>query len=255
MLLKRRWLALTGVVVLLVVLCGRLGLWQLNRHQERSAGNALVESNYQRPPAPVADLLAVGRVADRASTWRAVRATGTYDPAGTVLVRNRTRTGSAGVDVVVPLVTGTGTALLVNRGYVPRTRAAAELVDLPAPPSGEVTVTGHVAPAQGDGSTEVTRGTQVSVPRLDVPAVAAALGRETYGAAVNLTEEVPPPERAPEPPEPPGTSIGPHLSYMVQWWMFGCFAIAGWVVLLRRDLQEERDGPPPVPQPTPAGRT
>ena len=253
MLLRRRWLALTAVIVLLVVSCVRLGFWQLQRHRDRSAANALVTQNYEQPPAPVADLLDVGRPADRSSTWRAVRATGTYDPAGTTLVRNRTREGKTGVEVVVPLVTVDGPVVLVNRGYLPRTGAATDAVDLPPPPSGEVTVVGHIAPPQGDGSTRLTRGRQLSVPRLDVAVIAAAVGRPTYGSAVHLAQERPAATTAPAPPEPPGTDFGPNLAYAVQWWMFGVLAIVGWVVFLRRDLRDERRELAQVSSRAPAG--
>ncbi len=43
-------------------------------------------------------------------------ATGTYDADQTVIVRNRTRDGASGIDVVVPLVTAGGATLLVDRG-------------------------------------------------------------------------------------------------------------------------------------------
>ena len=253
MLLRRRWLALTAAIVLVVAGCVRLGFWQLHRHQDRSAANALVSDNYERPPVPAADLLDVGSPAGRSSTWRAVRATGTYDPAGATLVRNRTREGKAGVDVVVPLVTTDGPVLLVNRGYLPRTGAATDEVDLPPHPSGEVTVVGHIVPPQGDGSTRLTRGRQLSVPRLDVAAIAAATGRPTYGSAVNLVEEQPAAAAAPAPPEPPGTDFGPNLAYAVQWWMFSVLAIVGWVVFLRRDLRDERNESGGAPSQAPAG--
>ena len=47
-----------------------------------------------------------------------VTATGTYDVDDTVIVRYRTREGASGVDVVVPLVTDSGAAVLVDRGWV-----------------------------------------------------------------------------------------------------------------------------------------
>ena len=48
------------------------------------------------------------------------------------MVRYRTRDGTAGVDVVVPLVTADGTALLVDRGWL-QTDPAAAGGDVPAP--------------------------------------------------------------------------------------------------------------------------
>ena len=63
-----------------------------------------------------------------------VRATGRYDAAHQLLVRNRPLEGQVGYYVLTPLVTDAGPALLVDRGWVPagatadrrarRTRAA-----------------------------------------------------------------------------------------------------------------------------------
>ena len=54
----------------------------------------------------------------RPTSGGVVTATGTYAADDTVIVRYRTRDGASGVDVVVPLVTADGTALLVDRGWM-----------------------------------------------------------------------------------------------------------------------------------------
>ena len=76
--------------------------------------------------------------------WRVVSATGSYDTDDTVIVRYRTRDGASGIDVVVPLVTADGTALLVDRGWMPTDNRGAGPNDVPSPPEGEVTVLGWV---------------------------------------------------------------------------------------------------------------
>ena len=72
--------------------------------------NAIVERNEAAAPVDVAYVLAPGREVDEDDEWRLVTATGTYLPDETVIVRYRTREGSAGVDVVVPLETADGPA-------------------------------------------------------------------------------------------------------------------------------------------------
>ena len=67
---------------------------------------------------PVDQVLRHGVDPPDAEQYAVVSATGTYDPSKTVIVRYQTRDGNAGVDVVVPLVTDSGTALLVDRGWV-----------------------------------------------------------------------------------------------------------------------------------------
>lgn len=247
MLLTRRWLTLTAAVLVFAAVCVRLGLWQWHRHEERRAANALVAANYARPPVPVDDLLSTTQPPQSASVWRAVRAHGTYEPARSILVRNRTHDGATGVHVVVPLRTERGALLLVDRGFVPRTGGASDVVAVPAPPAGVVEVTGHVHQVERDGPTRVTIGAQPSVPRLDVAAIARWLGEPVYGAAIDLASERPAPTTAPVPPEPPVFGSWRNLPYAVQWWLFACLAIVGWLLLLRRDLHDERQaaGAPP----------
>jgi cytochrome oxidase assembly protein ShyY1 len=239
MLVRPRWIALSAAVVLVAAMCVRLGFWQLHRHEARSAANAIVAASAAQPPAPVATVLQRGVAAAPSTSWRTVTSVGRYDAAQTILIRNQTHEGRAGVHVVVPLVTAEGTALLVNRGFVPRSGGASATVQLPQPPAGEVSVTGAVRPAQGTGDTVVSGGAQRSVPRLDVAALRPVLPYPTFGNAVDLREERPGAPTAPALPDPPRTGFGPNLSYAVQWWVFALFALGGWVLLLRRDLREE----------------
>ena len=76
-----------------------------------------------------------------------VTATGTYATDDTVIVRYRTRDGASGSDVVVPLVTPEGPALLVDRGWLATDNSGTEPVDVPAPPV-----------RRGDGHRMATRG-------------------------------------------------------------------------------------------------
>ena len=117
-LLSRRWVLFALAVVGLVAGTIWLGDWQFDRLTERKADNAVVRANEDKDPAPVADVLAVDRPVADSDEWRLVEATGTYAAADTVVVRYRSREGLSGIDVVVPLVTADGTALLVDRGWL-----------------------------------------------------------------------------------------------------------------------------------------
>ncbi len=154
-------------------------------------------------------------------------ATGTYDPARTVIVRYSASpsTKDSGVDVVVPLVTADGTALLVNRGWMPKINQGGDIGEVPAPPSGEVTVSGYV---RADGSGDSTRVADGSTRAIDSDAIGAAhrpprlrrLGRAaTRGPR-------PRPSRS-RPVELPDLDNGPHFFYGLQWWFFGVLALIG----------------------------
>ena len=223
-LLTRRWILLAITVALLAVLAWRLGEWQFHRLEERKATNSIVEKNVAAAPVPVDDVLEVdGRVA-AADEWKRVTATGEYDAADTVLVRYQTRDGVAGVDVLVPLRTAQGPALLVDRGWLAAENRAAEVSDVPAPPSGQVTVTGWV---RVDGTGDSTRVSDNSVRSVSSSAIGDALDLEVYGGFIDLDTESPAPEQALAKAELPDPSNGPHFFYGLQWWFFGLLALFG----------------------------
>jgi cytochrome oxidase assembly protein ShyY1 len=235
----RRWILFAIVVALLAWLAWWLGEWQFGRLEDRKASNAIVERNENAPVVPVDQVLAPGRAVDEDDEWRVVEATGTYDVEDTVVVRYRTRDGASGVDAVVPLVTGDGTALLVDRGWVATGNTAADPADVPEPPAGEVTVTGWVrVDATGD-STEVT---DRSTRAISSEAIGAALDREVYGGFLDLRSEDPEPEQPLAPAELPELNNGPHFFYGLQWWFFGVLAVFGFCYLAYDEWRKQQRG-------------
>jgi len=243
-LLSRRWLLFALAVAVFAVAAWWLGEWQFHRLDDRKERNAVVRANEDRPPAPVADVLAPGEEVAEDEEWRTVEATGSYAPEDTVIVRYRTRDGAAGVDVVVPLVTGDGTALLVDRGWLQTDNRPVDASDVPAPPSGEVEVTGWV---RADGTGDATAVHDHTTRAISSEAIGEALGRKVYGGFVELRSEDPPPAEKLEPVELPELNNGPHFFYGLQWWFFGVLAIGGFFYLAydeRRKAQRARSMPP-----------
>ncbi len=236
-LLSGRWVAFFLVVVALACATWWLGRWQFHRLEDRQQDNAVVERNERAAPVPVEDVLAPGRDVDPDDEWRAVTATGTYVPEETVVVRYRTRDGSSGVDVVVPLQTADGPALLVDRGWLPTENSGALPDDVPAPPAGEVTVTGYVRVDATGGATRVSDG---STRLISSEEIGPAIGREVYGGFVDLASEDPAPQTPLEKPELPDLGDGPHFFYGLQWWFFGLLAVFGFGYLA---YDEWRGGP------------
>ena len=190
-LLSRRWIVFALVVVVLAYAAWWLGEWQFRRLEDRKADNAVVRTNEHRAVAPVADVLSPDRDPSEQDEWRVVSATGTYDEAGTVVIRYRNRGGVQGVDVVVPLVTSTGTALLVDRGWLETDPSGADRDDIPDPPAGEVDVTGYV---RANGSGDSTRVADLSARAISSDAIGPAIGHPVYGGFVELRSEDPEPE-------------------------------------------------------------
>ena len=205
---SRRWVLLLLVVLGLTYLAWVLGQWQFSRLDDRREHNTIVERNEGAAATPVAEVLAAGRPVAEDDEWRLVTATGTYAADDTVIVRYRTRDGVAGIDVVVPLVTPDGTALLVDRGWLRTDNRGLSDVDVPPPPAGEVTVEGYVRrDATGDSAAVDDRSTRA----ISSAEIGPALDREVYGGFVDLHAEDPPAARAPGARAPPGPRRGTAL--------------------------------------------
>ena len=237
-LLSRRWALFALAVVVLAWGAWWLGEWQFDRLEERQERNAIVRANEAKDPAPAAEVLAPGAPVPSSEEWRVVSATGTYAVEETVVVRYRSRDGLSGVDAVVPLVTDAGTALLVDRGWVATESAAAtDPADVPAPPTGQVTVTGWV---RADGTGDSVRVSDRSTRAISSVAIGEALDREVYGGFVDLRSEDPEPAQPLALTELPELDNGPHFFYGLQWWFFGLLAVFGFGYLA---YDERRRGP------------
>jgi cytochrome oxidase assembly protein ShyY1 len=238
-LVSRRWVLFALAIVVVGYATWWLGEWQFHRLEDRKERNSVVRQNETLDPAPVADVLAPGRAVASSNEWRVVTATGTYDTADTVIVRYRTRDGASGIEVVVPLVTPDGRALLVDRGWMAADNRGAGPADVPDPPAGEVTVTGWVrADATGD-STHVANGSTRAISSVEI---GEALDREVYGGFVLLRSESPQPATPLEGAELPELDNGPHFFYGLQWWFFGVLAVFGFFYLMYDEWRRARRG-------------
>jgi cytochrome oxidase assembly protein ShyY1 len=240
------------VVVLLCWATWWLGQWQFSRLADRKDSNAVVRANEDKDPAPVGEVLAPGRPVHEDHEWRLVTATGSYDTEDTVIVRYRTREGSSGIDVVVPLVTGAGTALLVDRGWMATDNQGAGPADVPPPPDGEVTVEGWVrADAVGDSTAVDDHSTRA----ISSERIGAAIGRTVYGGFVVLKSEDGQPAAALEPVELPELDNGPHFFYGLQWWFFGILSVFGFLYLAFDEWRSRQRAEEPRPDEALADRT
>ncbi|MCD9142343.1 SURF1 family cytochrome oxidase biogenesis protein [Streptomyces albireticuli] len=240
-LLSRQWVILTLVGLVLIPVMIKLGFWQFHRHEHRVARNDLVARSLSADPVPVTELTRPGRTVPREDVWRQVTASGTYDTKGEVVVRMRTdANGKSGYWVLTPLVLADGRAVLVNRGWIPATGDLTRFPEVPAPPSGKVTVTGRLRADETDSSgIKDTAGLPPrQVMRVNSERQAKELHRPVLAGYIEQT--------APEPgdrgpvlvPAPDHDSIGPHMAYAVQWWLFTAFVPVGWVILVRRERRD-----------------
>lgn len=249
---QRRWLGFTAFVLAMLVLCAVLARWQWSRYQVRLAENDRLDAALSAPAVSVDELLDAGPAGPDAAPlapeleWRTVTATGVFDDTGEAAVRRRPLDGRNGFWIVTPLVTESG-VLLVNRGWTPaRTDAtdAASAPDVPPPPSGEVTITGRLRPA------EVTEPTEAPPPgqawATDPQVLITPEDILRYNAYVELSTSTPPADAELTSLPVPGHRGLNNLVYSVQWLLFGLVGIVGWWRLIRgegRHPEESADAP------------
>ncbi|RAJ65705.1 cytochrome oxidase assembly protein ShyY1 [Streptomyces sp. Amel2xB2] len=244
-LLSRQWVILTLLGLALIPAMIELGFWQLHRHESRVAHNELVASSLAADPVPFGRLSSTRHGPAEDDQFRTVRAKGRFDTAHEVVVRQRTGADekSIGYFVVTPLVQGDGSAVLVNRGWIEANGDLTRFPDVPPPPRGEVTVTGRIMAdetSEASGIKDKPGLPPRQVMLIDSRQQAKALKRPVLRGHLQLTAVSPKPHGAqPERiPEPDHDSIGPHMAYAVQWWLFAAAVPVGWVVLVRRERQD-----------------
>jgi cytochrome oxidase assembly protein ShyY1 len=259
-LLSRQWVILTLLGLALIPAMIKLGFWQLHRHESRVAHNELISASLAAEPVPFDRLSSPGHAPAEDDQFRTARATGRYDTGHEVVVRQRTGADekSIGYFVVTPLIRDDGSAVLVNRGWIEAGGDLTRFPDVPAPPRGKVTVTGRVMADETSAASGIKdkRGLPPrQVMLINSRQQAAALDRPVLRGYLQLTATSPKSagEQPQLIPEPDHSSIGPHMAYAVQWWLFAAAVPFGWATLVRRERRDrlaESAGNAPASAPT-----
>jgi surfeit locus 1 family protein len=236
----------TLLVIVAVTVMVRLGIWQLDRLEQRRAFNAQVElaragtvlDLNQDQPADITKL-----------EWRTVRFAGEYDFANQVAIRNQYYAGQYGYHLMTPLLSDpstpsagqAGLAVLVDRGWIPAdgnsTPEDWRKYDLP----GEVMVAGQIRLGQGKpafgGIADAlpADGTKLQVwNNADVEQIARQLPYPLL--PVYIQERPDPADTEPPIPFQPELELteGPHFGYALQWFTFATILFIGYPFFIRK---------------------
>lgn len=255
---QRRYLGLFGVALLIAVVCGLAGTWQIARFEQKHRANHELRTNNNDRVDPVA--VALGPASAPTSTgalqkFRHINATGQYLTAQQTLVRGQTVDSDVGYLVLTPLRTESG-VLLVVRGFVTQTGIADSTPTVAPAPTGTVTVTARLEAADNTPDRfGALPGNQVE--SVNAAAQARRIGSPVWNAYAELlvgqpgtagVKVIPTPDLS----NPAGGADEPqHAAYVVQWYLFGGLALAAPFVLAvaerRRDAEDDDQDRPHTP--------
>jgi surfeit locus 1 family protein len=143
---RTRWGWVTAAALAAALATARLGWWQLDRAAEKRAVQAAVDERAQLSPIDLLAQLAVTAEAAAGQHHRRVHLSGRWSAAHTVYLDNRQMNGRAGFIVVTPLLLADGSAVLVQRGWLPRDFLERSRVREVPTPGGVVIARGRIAP-------------------------------------------------------------------------------------------------------------
>ncbi|MGH3312982.1 MAG: SURF1 family protein [Streptomyces sp.] len=267
-LLTSRWWGINLFAVIAIPVCLFMGSWQLSRFEARVESHQQQEKTTSGSARAKAEPLARLLPVDLSTSGRTAKATGRYDSRHQLLVPDR-RLGEKRGFYVLSLLrtdpdagsgkdaeagagqgkdadTGKGKALPVVRGWLP---GDADPDRVPAPPRGEVTVTGALQPSESQSSPGVHAGGGLPRGQLGVISAAALVNVVPYGVhdAWITVQRTPAdsPLRPVPPVRPDNTGLDmkafQNLGYTAEWFVFAGFVLFMWFRLFRRDAELARD--------------
>lgn len=164
-----------------------LGLWQLEREQQKIVTEKVYETRNASEPIDVSSI-------DWASSdlnWIAVTATGFFDNTRQLLLDNRILNSVVGYEVLAPFYTD-GRVLLVNRGWIAQGQSRQSLPEL-ALTEDRVTITGHIYVPDGElmilGAEEaVTESWPKVIQSVDIQTLSSVMDEAFETHVVRLDE-------------------------------------------------------------------
>lgn len=219
-------MAATLALLLLACMFATLGTWQ----QRRAAEKRAIELQHQTAPS-----LPLESAIKQKSRFSAVDALGRYDGNRHVLLDNQIWHGQAGVYVFTPFYTVGGTAVLVNRGWLPLSPDRKSLPAIPTP-AGEVVLRGmlNTPPVPGRLLGPPDRLHRDDWPQLvtylNVPDISEILGTPLEDWVVQLSDSEPGGFEGRD-WQPVYLTSSRHQGYAIQWFslLAACFVM--WVFI------------------------
>jgi surfeit locus 1 family protein len=247
-LFSRKYILMTLLVLAAMAVMARLGVWQLDRRQQRIAGNADLVAKLDAPPISMNEvaLAAAWPLPENRDAIRNVRAdaAGQFDFDQQIVLLQQSYLGQPGVHLVAPLMlAGTRKAILVDRGWIPFEESQAERSSQYNADTGEVTIAGRLQPSQilfGSAAEKAKENAAAETLakdewyRIDVEAIQKQLPYEILPVFLLQSPGADGNVALPYRIEPEvDLSEGPHLGYALQWFAFAIIAGVVYIGVVR----------------------
>lgn len=245
LMVSRKWLITTALVIIGSLICVRLGMWQLDRLAQRRAFNT-----HYRETSTLPTLNLTSSTQDDLTDmeYRPVSVTGTYDFEHQVVLRNQVYKNQSGYHLLTPLILSDGTGILIERGWIPsdgnQQPDSWRVYDQP----GKVTINGILRAGQ----------TEPEIGNVADPALAPEETHRDFWSLVNvarIAQQLPykllpifvqpnPDGTLTKPPYPYQPQIaldeGPHFGYVLTWFSFAALLFFGYPLFyLPRQIKSE----------------
>ena len=226
----RPWLWSTLVVIAGMLFLGRLGVWQLDRLDQRRAANALLEQQFNSQQIDLNEGLPSGSPEDLVDRRAVVN--GRFDYSEQIILKEQSFNGRPGVHLITPLIVeGQDQAILVDRGWIPAADAdQGELAQYDE--AAERPIAGVLKASQTlsrDRETIIEEN-QTEWYRIDIEAIQSLSSLDLLPVYIIQS---PTEENSPTPPirEEPELDLseGSHFGYAVQWFLFAVTLGVGYV--------------------------
>jgi surfeit locus 1 family protein len=236
------WLPTLVTVLMLPLLIG-LGLWQLDRaDQKRRLQADFAAGGASTPLRTAAELEGL----DGLRRFQPISLVGRYLAGRQFLLDNMVHDGAAGYHVLTPFATDAGPVVIVNRGWVPKAYDGSlpdvTVAEMPTTIAGRVARLPRPAIAVGNVSADEGWPRRLHFPEAgDIAALLAdALTDRPLPEALLLLD--PGAEdgyvRA---WQPTGTGPERHIAYALQWFAFAATLATIWVVMFFRRRRQNHD--------------
>lgn len=236
--LVKRWWLPTIFVIAGMLLLARLGIWQLDRLQQKRDYNTMMAERWREEPFDLNANALPGNLEPLA--LRRIEAQGEFDYERQIVLKNQFFNEGPGIQLVTPLVLEPGRAVLVARGWLPLEYSDPARWPEVEEPAG-APVLGLIQQSETLENASPPEGVQREWFRVDVEAIQQQVPYALEpGFILQLPEEGRAPGQLPIRTEPPLLDEGNHLSYAIQWFTFALILGFGYAMLVRSQERKRR---------------